>query len=121
MKMIKAIRSALSALVAVVMFAVAAPALAQDAVLDQAKAQGQVGEMYNGYLGVVDGASVSADVRRRVDEVNAKRLAAYTELSKKSGEPVTTVAALTAEKLIARASSGEKVKAGSDQGWKPKP
>lgn len=95
----------------------ASPALAQDAVLDQAKAQGLIGEMYTGYLGVVDGANVSADVKRRIDEVNAKRLSIYTETAKASGEPVATIAALTAEKQISRAGSGEAVKPGASEPW----
>jgi uncharacterized protein YdbL (DUF1318 family) len=94
-----------------------APALAQDAVLEQAKAAGQVGEMYTGYLGVVDGAAVSADVKRRIDEVNAKRLSIYTDTSKKSGEPVATIAALTAEKQLGRARPGEAIKPGASEGW----
>jgi uncharacterized protein YdbL (DUF1318 family) len=105
----------------IAMFAAGAlmTAHAQDAAIEQAKAQGLVGEMYTGYLGVVSGASVSADVKRRIDETNARRLAAYTETSQRTGEPVATIAALTAEKLIGRAGSGEAVQAG--QGWTKKP
>lgn len=93
---------------------------AQDAALEQAKAQGVVGEMYTGYLGVVDGANASSDVRRRIDEVNAKRLEAYTDLASKSGQTVAVVAALTAEKLIARADGGEVVKPGAGDAWTKK-
>ncbi len=94
---------------------------AQDAALEQAKAQGVVGEMHTGYLGEVSGKSASADLKRRIDETNAKRLAAYTETSAKTGEPVATIAALTAEKLIARAGSGEVVMPGSGEPWTQKP
>jgi uncharacterized protein YdbL (DUF1318 family) len=94
---------------------------AQDAALDQAKAQGVIGEMYTGYIGVVDGANASADVKRRIDEVNAKRLAKYTELAQSSGQTVSVVAALTAEKLIARADAGQVVKPGASDSWTKKP
>ncbi len=97
------------------------PAMAQDAVIDQAKAQGVVGEMYTGYLGIADSSRASADLRRRVDEVNARRLAIYTDTSQRTGESVSTIAALTAEKQIQRAGSGEAVNPGSGQPWTRKP
>ena len=97
------------------------PAMAQDAVIDQARAQGIVGEMYTGYLGIADSSRASADLRRRVDEVNARRLAIYTETSQRTGESVSTIAALTAEKQIQRAASGEVVNPGSGQSWTVKP
>lgn len=97
------------------------PAVAQDAVIDQAKAQGVVGEMYTGYLGIADSSRATADLRRRVDEVNARRLSIYTDTSQRTGESVSTIAALTAEKQIQRAMSGEAVSAGAGQGWQRKP
>ena len=45
---------------------------AQGPVIDQAKAQGIVGEQFDGYLGIVDASKASADVKRRVSEVNAR-------------------------------------------------
>mgnify|MGYP000123758691 CR=1 FL=1 len=97
------------------------PAVAQDAVIDQAKAQGIVGEMYTGYLGIADSSRATADLRRRVDEVNARRLSIYTETSQRTGESVSTIAALTAEKQIGRAMSGEAVNPGAGQPWQRKP
>lgn len=96
-------------------------AFAQDAAIDQAKAQGVVGEMYTGYLGFPDASKASADLKRRVDEVNARRLSLYTKTSQDSGQPVATIAALTAEKQIARAGSGEVVKPGATDAWTKKP
>lgn len=92
-----------------------------DPVLSQARAQGVVGEMYTGYLGVADEGKANADIKRRVDEINAKRLSLYTQLSQKTGEPVANVAAVTAEKQIERATSGEAVKPGANQAWTRKP
>lgn len=96
---------------------VAAPAHAQDAVMEQAKASGVVGEMYTGYLGIADPARANADIRRRVDEVNAKRLAVYTQLAQREGQSVEVIASLTAEKQISGAESGEAVKPGADEPW----
>ena len=95
--------------------------LAASAATLGSEAQGVIGEMYTGYIGVVDASKVSADLKRRVDEINAGRLAAYTKISQKTGQPVSTVAALTAEKQIARAGSGHAVKPGPGDPWTVKP
>jgi uncharacterized protein YdbL (DUF1318 family) len=103
-------------------FATAAPALAQsDPALNQAKATGIVGEMYTGYLGIADEARATPDMRRRIQEVNSKRLQIYTQKSRDTGESVEIIAALTAEKQIARAGSGEAVKPGASAAWKVVP
>ncbi|MDP3738757.1 MAG: YdbL family protein [Hyphomonadaceae bacterium] len=100
------------------MFAAAAlmTAYAADPVVEQAKAQGIVGEMATGYLGIVDPSKASADLKRRVDEINAGRLQAYTDIASKNGQPVATVGALMAEKQFERAESGEVVKP-NGEGW----
>ncbi|MEP7209202.1 MAG: YdbL family protein [Alphaproteobacteria bacterium] len=97
-----------------------AHAQAGDPVLQQARAQGVVGEMATGYLGVADESKATPDVKRRVEETNAKRLSLYTQLSKQSGETVANVAGVTAEKQISRASSGEMIKLASGS-WTKKP
>jgi uncharacterized protein YdbL (DUF1318 family) len=105
----------------VAMFAATALMVAHaDPVIDQAKAQGIVGEMYTGYLGIVDPGRASADIKRRVEEVNAGRLQVYTGISQKSGDPVSVVAAAMAEKNFARAASGEPLKAGPSDPWTKK-
>lgn len=114
-------RKIITAFVAMFAAATLSLAYAEDAAIEQAKAQAIIGEMYTGYLGVVDASKVSADLKRRVDEVNAGRLAAYTKISQKTGQPVSTVAALTAEKQIARAASGHAVKPGATDPWTVKP
>jgi uncharacterized protein YdbL (DUF1318 family) len=105
------------------MFAAAAlmTAYAADPVIEQAKAQGLIGEKFDGYLGIVDAGRASADVKRRVDETNAGRLQVYTDIARKSGDPVSTVAAAMAEKNFARAESGEVLKAGPNDTWTKKP
>jgi len=104
------------------MFAAASlmTAYAADPVIEQAKAQGVIGEMSTGYLGIVDPGKASGDVKRRVDEVNAGRLQAYTEIATKQGQTVQIVAQLAAEKQFARAQSGELLKP-NGEGWTKKP
>lgn len=118
MSMIRKFLAAISA-----MFVATSLSLAHaqtDPALEQAKAQGTVGEMYTGYLGIPDGANVSADIKRKVEETNAKRLAIYTQTSQQTGQPVSVIAALTAEKQIARSSPGSVVKPGAAEPWTKK-
>lgn len=97
----------------------AASAQQADPVLAQAKALGVVGEMYTGYLGVADDSKATPDIKRRVEETNAKRLSLYTDAAQKQSETVANVAGVAAEKLMARAaSSGEQVKASQSDPWK---
>lgn len=96
-------------------------AYAADPVIEQAKAQGVIGEQFDGYIGVADPGRASPDVKRKVDQINAGRLAEYTRISQKTGDPVSTVAVAMAEKLFANASPGEVLKAGPGEPWKKKP
>ena len=96
-------------------------AYAADPAIEQAKAQGIVGEQFDGYLGIADTAKASADLKRRVSENNAGRLQVYSDISKKTGDSVQVVAAAMAEKNIARAGSGEVVKPGASEPWTKKP
>lgn len=107
----------------VAMFAATAlmVAYAADPVIEQAKAQGVIGEQYDGYIGIVDTGRASPDVKRKVDQINAGRLAEYTRISQKTGDPVSTVAVAMAEKLFVNAVSGEVLKAGPTDAWKKKP
>lgn len=102
-QILKAIKMALATLMLVF---VTMGAVQADAVLDDAKRSGVIGEQSDGYLGFVK-ASPDADLMRRVNEVNAKRRAVYTDLAQKQGQSVNIIASLTAEKLISRAQSGE--------------
>ena len=95
-------------------------AYAADPVIEQAKAQGIVGELYSGYLGIVDASRASADLKRHVDEVNAGRLQAYTDIATKNGQTVQTVGQLMAQKQVERAESGEIVKPSADEPWTKK-
>jgi uncharacterized protein YdbL (DUF1318 family) len=94
------------------------PALALAGPLDDAKAEGLVGERVDGFLGIVP-ANVPGTVRALVDDVNAKRRKKYEQVGKERGVPVEAVAAIAGEKLVRRAGSGEYV-AGPDGRWQRK-
>jgi hypothetical protein len=64
----------------------------------QLRSTGQVGEQADGYLGVV--GSVSGAVRAKVDSINIKRRAYYTDLAAKRGAKIEEVAATTACELF---------------------
>ena len=84
---------------------ITAPALAQDAAIGTAQAAGTVGEQADGYLGL-HGAP-SADVRARVEQINIKRRAVYTDLAQKKGVSVTEVAGATACQILDSVGEGQ--------------
>ena len=116
----KTIRRIIAFLIAPLMAAALLTAHAADPVIEQAKAQGIVGEQFDGYLGFPDPSKASADLKRRVSENNAKRLELYTQKAQQTGTKVTDVAAVTAEKQISSASSGEMVLLGAGASWTKK-
>jgi uncharacterized protein len=89
-------------------------------VIEQAKAQGVVGELYTGYLGVVDASKASADLKRRVEEINAGRLQEYTRIGSANGQTVQVVGQLAAQKQAERAQPGELVKPSASEPWTKK-
>ncbi|HEY8121714.1 MAG TPA: YdbL family protein [Myxococcota bacterium] len=95
--------------------ALALPALALD--LDEARAKGVIGERADGYVAAVKD-SPSDEVKRVVEEVNAKRRAYYAEIAQRNGAPVEAVAALAGQKLLASLPAGQWLNDGS--GWKKK-
>jgi uncharacterized protein len=94
----------------------ALPAAAQS--LDQAKAEGLVGEKVDGFVGVV-AADAPAEVHAMVDRINAERRARYTEIAKKQSAPMDAVAKIAGQKLTERAPSGQYV-LGADGQWRQK-
>ncbi|MEM7024389.1 MAG: YdbL family protein [Pseudomonadota bacterium] len=93
----------------------AMPVAAQS--LDDAKADGVVGERADGYVGVV--GSASGNIQGLVDQVNAKRKAKYGEIAKDRGTSVDAVAQIAGKKLIERAPKGTYVM-GSNGQWRQK-
>lgn len=86
------------------------------AAVDAAKAAGQVGEQIDGYLGIVDGADISADIKAAVQEINIGRKAVYTNKARASNVRTEDVAGLSGEKLVNRAPAGQMVK-GTAGNW----
>ena len=82
--------------------------------LQSAKSQGLVGETPNGYL-----ASVGGQAAGLVAEVNAKRKAAYMDISKQNGQPLNVVETLAGQKLYEKLSAGEYYQDAAG-GWKRK-
>ena len=82
----------------------AAPAAAQPA-LSQARAAGQVGERYDGYLGF--SAPAGAAVRQQVSTVNIKRRALYSQLASRRGVAPGDVGVTAGCELLARVAVGE--------------
>lgn len=104
MKNMLNVRAWLVALMFALTSIVAAPiAAAGDPQIDAAKARGVVGERLDGYLGFVklDGAEPS--LKRKVDEINAKRRALYQQRAAEAGVTPAQYAMATGEKLIQRA------------------
>jgi uncharacterized protein len=91
---------------------------AQAGPLEDAKAEGLVGERIDGYLGVVD-SGAPGSVKSLVNQINAEREAKYAEIAKKQGAPVAAVAQIAGTKLIQRAPKGEYVM-GPDRRWQRK-
>jgi uncharacterized protein YdbL (DUF1318 family) len=102
-------RYAILAAAASLMVAASQPALADIAqskvVVDAAKAQGQVGEQADGFLGVVSGTDPA--LRAAVAEINAGRAAAYRETAAKTGVTAEAAGQATAQQLFARLAAGE--------------
>ncbi len=88
--------------------AVPAAAQASDAkaIVDAAKSEGLIGETAGGYLAVI--ASAPRDVVNAMNEINIRRKSLYTKLARKQNVQIDVVAAVTAEKIKGKASSGDK-------------
>ncbi len=78
------------------------------AIVDAAKAKGIVGEQIDGYLGIVDGQTASADVQAAVRDINIKRKKVFTSTADKDPTAsVQDVANLTGEKLVNKVPGGQ--------------
>ena len=100
------------------------PLVAFALTLDEARDQGLVGEDATGYVAAVS-AKPTKEVQALVDEVNAKRRAAYEQVAKQNStptDPVTPddVARLGAAKLIEKQASGTYIRL-AEKGWQKKP
>ncbi len=82
--------------------------------LSDARKQGVIGEKTDGYVAAI---KASGDVNKLVSEVNAKRKAEYTRISKENGQPVDVVAKLAAPQIISGLPAGSLYQA-NDGTWK---
>ena len=100
-------RSLLFGLLAFSSVMMPASAAAQDsAAIVAARRAGQVGERFDGYLGL-SSANVSADLRRHVGAVNIRRRALYSNLASRKGVTPEEVGITAACSLLRRVSVGE--------------
>lgn len=76
--------------------------------LDDAKANGLVGEQTDGYVGVVIS---STEAESLVTEINNKRKDAYSNIAEKNGITIKKVAELAGKKLIEKLPEGQLYKA----------
>ena len=86
--------------------------------LGDAKAQGLVGEQYDGYLGTVASNPAPA-VRTLVNDVNGKRRAKYNRIAQSNDLSLSNVESLAGKKSIQKTASGNYVKA-QGGGWQRK-
>ena len=115
----KTIFAKLAVATALLFAAIASPASAASAIIEQAKAQCIVGEQADGYLGYADASKASEELKREVRAVNQQRKAYYSKIAQRNGVTIEVTAALTAEKLIAQAPAGQCVRDSTGQ-WKRK-
>ena len=86
--------------------------------LQDAKAQGLVGEQPDGYLGLVK-TNASADVKAMMNDINAQRKQEYQRIAKSNNTKLDVVEALAGKKAIERTPSGQYIKLPSGQ-WAKK-
>lgn len=75
--------------------------------LNEARAQGRVGETLSGYIAPL---RQDAETLALVNQINAARTESYQKLADSNNLPVDEVAKMTGQKLVARAQPGEYVK-----------
>lgn len=91
------------ALAVLIVAALPGPAMAQS--LDALRAQGVVGERYDG-MAVVRSANASPQVQRFVADVNAQRQAIYAQRAAQQGVPATQVGKIYAMEIYAKLPPG---------------
>ncbi|MDP9421816.1 MAG: YdbL family protein [Pseudomonadota bacterium] len=97
----------LLAAAALAILAVPAIALAQDpATILAARRAGQIGERFDGYIGLV-APSASAELRRQVAAINIRRRSLYSNLAARRGVSPEEVGITAACSLLRRVSAGE--------------
>ena len=86
--------------------------------LTQPKADGLIGEQANGYIGLVT-QNVPSDIKKLVNDVNAKRKAGYQKIASKQGTSLTEVEKVGGQTAIEKTLRGNYVREASG-GWRKK-
>lgn len=77
--------------------------------LTQPKADGLIGEQANGYIGLVK-QDVSADIRKLVNDVNAKRKAGYKKIAASQGTSLADVERVGGKTATEKTLSGNYIR-----------
>ena len=77
--------------------------------LQEAKAQGYVGEQANGYLGLVK-SGAPANVKALMNDINARRRQEYQSIAARNNTELNVVEALAGKKAIDRTPPGQYVR-----------
>ena len=85
--------------------AAVAPAAAQTPLVDAARAAGQVGERFDGYMGFV--VPPSAQLRSQVNAINIRRRSLYSNLGSSRGAAPHEVGITAGCQLLARVAVGQ--------------
>lgn len=85
--------------------AIAGPAVAQTAAVNSARAEGIVGERFDGYLGISGPAP--AIVRSQVSTINIRRRSLYSNLAASRGATTQDVGITAGCELLGRVAVGE--------------
>ncbi len=86
--------------------------------LSQPKADGLIGEQANGYIGLVK-QNVPADIKKLVNDVNAKRRAGYQKIAKKQGTSLAEVERVGGNTAIEKTLRGNYIREASGT-WRKK-
>ena len=99
------LRPAFVLLLAALMALMLVTATASAQSLDDLRAQGVVGERFDG-VAEVRSSGASAEIRQFVSDVNAQRLTIYADRAKQQGVPVGQVARIYAKQIYDKLPSG---------------
>jgi len=86
--------------------------------LTQPKADSLIGEQVNGYIGLVK-QNVPSDVKKLVNDVNAKRKAGYQKIARKQGTSLAEVERVGGNTAIEKTLSGNYIRDASGT-WRRK-
>lgn len=86
--------------------------------LTQPKANGLIGEQTNGYIGLVT-PDVTADIRKLVSDINAKRKAGYQKIAAKQGTSLADVERVGGNTAIEKTLKGNYIRTASGS-WRKK-